>query len=334
MAVVKLNLGKFEEILYVVTCFRVNLRGSIKVAPLNNLSDYQVLLKGVGDSLKDIEIFSKTKEIGTNPCKINNGGCSELCLFNGTHPVCQCAHGQAAADGKSCEDYKSFIMYSRVGRIDSIHMTDKDNLNAPFPSIQNRELMRNAIGLSFDYKRSLLFYSDIQRGSINAVYFNGTNHTVLVDRQGSVEGLSYEAFGNTLYWTVNNDATISRMNLTATPIEPENYQNRTHLQKIELLSKVETVVRLGKDDKPRGIVTDSCNSRMFWTNWNSHAPSIQRAFLNGFLVESIIKTDIRMPNGITLDFMAMKLYWADARLDKIERCEPDGSDRVVSICGF
>lgn len=34
--------------------------------------------------------------------------------------------------------------------------------------------------------------------------------------------------------------------------------NNTRIPKIEL-SKVETVVRLGKEDKPRGIVTDSCN---------------------------------------------------------------------------
>lgn len=81
-------------------------------------------------------------------------------------------------------------MYSRVVRIDSIHISDKDNLNAPFPSIQNKELMRNAIGLSYDYKRSLLFYSDIQRGSINAVFFNGTNHTVLVDREYFFLGIS------------------------------------------------------------------------------------------------------------------------------------------------
>lgn len=37
-----------------------------------------------------------------------------------------------------------------------------------------------------------------------------------------------------------------------------------------------------------------------------------------------------MPNAITLDHKAKKLYWGDARLDKIERCEYDGSNRVVS----
>lgn len=48
-------------------------------------------------------------------------------------------------------------------------------------------------------------------------------------------------------------------------------------------------------------------------------------------MESIITTDIRMPNAIALDDFSQKLFWADARLDKIERCELDGSDRVVSF---
>lgn len=60
-------------------------------------------------------------------------------------------------------------------------MTNENNLNAPFPSIQSKEYMRNSIALAYDYKRKLIFYSDIQRGSINSVHFNGTNHTVIIE---------------------------------------------------------------------------------------------------------------------------------------------------------
>lgn len=74
-------------------------------------------------------------------------------------------------------------MYSRVVRIDSVHISDEHNLNAPYPSIQSKELMRNAIGLTYDYLRLTLFYSDIQQGSINAVLFNGSNHRVIVERK-------------------------------------------------------------------------------------------------------------------------------------------------------
>jgi len=36
-----------------------------------------------------------------------------------------------------------------------------------------------------------------------------------------------------------------------------------------------------------------------------------------------------MPNALTLDLTAQKLYWSDARLDKIERTDLDGSNRIV-----
>ena len=60
-------------------------------------------------------------------------------------------------------------------------------------------------------------------------------------------------------------------------------------------------------------------SRMYWTNWNSNQPSIQRAYLGGWDVQNIIYTDIRVPNGLAIDHRGQKLYWSDARLDKIER---------------
>ena len=51
--------------------------------------------------------------------------------------------------------------------------------------------------------------------------------------------------------------------------------------------------------------------------------------MNGWDVKDVITTEIKTPNALTIDHRAAKLYWADARLDKIERCEFDGSNRVV-----
>lgn len=36
-----------------------------------------------------------------------------------------------------------------------------------------------------------------------------------------------------------------------------------------------------------------------------------------------------MPNALTLDLSDKKMFWADARLDKIERCDYSGKNRVV-----
>ena len=89
--------------------YRMHERGSILSAPASNLSDHKVLLSGSGDALKDIQIFTRDRQKGTNLCAVNNGGCAELCLFNGTHPVCACAHGRVTENG-TCEG-KTYTMY-------------------------------------------------------------------------------------------------------------------------------------------------------------------------------------------------------------------------------
>lgn len=46
---------------------------------------------------------------------------------------------------------------------------------------------------------------------------------------------------------------------------------------------------------------------------------------------SIVTTNIKTPNAITIDHSSMKLYWVDARLDKIERMDFDGQNREIVI---
>lgn len=212
--------------------------GSVVAAPVANLSDYRVLRDNAGDSLKDITVSPRSPPTAAsplppqpsrhctvslplqvwsserqrpalaagNPCARANGGCAQLCLWDGARARCACPHGDIAPDQRNCTRlypslcrrlasasrlvlidfpsaaYASFLMYSRVTKIDSIHMSDEKNLNSPYPPIQSQELMRNAISLAYEYGARRLFYSDIQRGAINSVRFDGSDHRVLLDR--------------------------------------------------------------------------------------------------------------------------------------------------------
>lgn len=218
-------------------------RGSIKMAPIGNLSSFVTLTTNEGNSLNDLKIFSKEVQTGNNLCADNNGGCAELCLFNGTHPICACSHGQVSpTNGKTCDAYDEFLIYSRVTSIESIHLTDHLNMNGPIMKIQHPKLLRNTIGLSFDYERKRIFYSDIHSSSINWVYFNGSEHTVIVTKQLSVEGLAYEAIKDQLFWTSNSDASIRVITLSHIG---SSYENNTEL--------VKPVIVLSPHDKPRGM---------------------------------------------------------------------------------
>ena len=263
--------------------------------------------------LKDLKIYT-TSQPGSNPCSANNGDCQELCAYNGTNPVCLCSHGKVGPDGKSCVPYDAFLIFSRVSRIETAHMFDDQNPNSPLPAISSSEFLRNAIGLAYDYDTGRIFYSDIQRGSINTVNSNGSDHRILLESLGAIEGLAFERQHKALYWTHATERTINRVSivdLSATTF------------------KTETIIRLKQEDRPRGIDVDSCEGRIYFTNWNPQAPKIQRAWLSGFGLESIVENNIRMPNALTIDSNARKLYWADARLDKIERVDIDTRKRVI-----
>lgn len=159
--------------------------------------DYTTRMRTVHEekgSIKDLKIFSKKKQTGSNACAINNGGCQELCLWNGTI-VCACSHGRVSADGKTCEEYDTFLIFSKVNAIESIHLTDHSNKNGPISKIQNSTFLKNTIALAYDYAQSKIFYSDIHWGTINWVFFNGTNHTQIVNKQvsGGLKSLLFKA---------------------------------------------------------------------------------------------------------------------------------------------
>ncbi|MCJ8744681.1 hypothetical protein PDJAM_G00121590 [Pangasius djambal] len=133
---------------------------------------------------------------------------------------------------------------------------------------------------------------------------------------GSVEGLAYHRAWDTLYWTSYTTSTITRHTVD---------QSRWGAFDRDV------VVTMAGDDHPRAFVLDECQNLMFWTNWNEQSPSIMRAQLSGSNILAIIRTDIRTPNGLAIDHRAEKLYFTDATLDKIERCEYDGSHRYVIL---
>ncbi|XP_068625234.1 prolow-density lipoprotein receptor-related protein 1 [Battus philenor] len=293
-------------------------RGSVVTAPLANLSDYRVMRHDVVYHRTDLMVWSKARQSGpsANPCA-GGAGCAALCLWDGHRARCACPHGQLAPDGKGCLPHKAFIMYSRVTKIDSIHLDNDTDLNSPYPPIEDKELMRNVIALAYEYDDSRLFYSDIQRGCINTVHFNGSGHEVLLEQVGAVEGMVYAGATGELYWTSAAGVRGARVSLVRAAPRAARAQ------------LVRDVLRLPAGERPRGLDFDPCEQRLYWTNWNQSHPSIQRALVGGLGLQTVIGTDILMPNGLALDHGARRLYWADARLDKIERAHYDGSHRHV-----
>ena len=66
---------------------------------------------------------------------------------------------------------------------------------------------------------------------------------------------------------------------------------------------------------------------MVWSDWGDN-PKIEVAALDGTFRLEIVNTDLGWPNGLTVDYDADLIYWADARTNKIERCDLLGNRRT------
>ena len=86
---------------------------------------------------------------------------------------------------------------------------------------------------------------------------------------------------------------------------------------------------LGFDGK-KGHVVLPFPRYMYWTDWGRH-PKIERAGLDGSHRITLVNSAIVWPNGITIDYRSRKIYWADAKHDKIEVMNLDGSKRRVVL---
>uniref|UniRef100_A0A8D2LBK3 Prolow-density lipoprotein receptor-related protein 1 n=1 Tax=Varanus komodoensis TaxID=61221 RepID=A0A8D2LBK3_VARKO len=314
------SVSVFED--YVYWSDRTHANGSIKRGNKDNASEIVFLRTGIGVQLKDIKVFNRARQKGTNVCAQNNGGCQQLCLYRGEgQRTCACAHGMLSEDSVSCRDYDGYLLYSERTILKSIHLSDENNLNAPIKPFEDGEHMKNVIALAFDYRHgskgsNRIFYSDIHFGNIQQINDDGSGRRTIVENVGSVEGLAYHRGWDTLYWTSYTTSTITRHTVNQTR---EGAFDR------------DTVITMSGDDHPRAFVLDECQNLMFWTNWNEQHPSIMRATLSGVNMITIIDKDIRTPNGLAIDHKAEKIYFSDATLDKIERCEYDGSKRYVIL---
>ena len=69
---------------------------------------------------------------------------------------------------------------------------------------------------------------------------------------------------------------------------------------------------------------------MYWTDWGSHA-KIEKADMSGQQRLVLVNSSLLWPNGLTLDQEKNRLYWVDAKYDKLEYLHLNSKQRVTLI---
>ncbi|GBP17003.1 Low-density lipoprotein receptor-related protein 4 [Eumeta japonica] len=172
------------------------------------------------------------------------------------------------------------------------------------------ESIKSAVALDWDHNSNSIFWTDVEKDTINKAFLNGSHQTVIVNTNLiSPAGLAYDWITNKLYWT---DAGTNR-------IEAANTDG-----------SMRTLLAWQNIDKPRDIVVDPEGGRMYWSDWGS-APCIERADMDGGNRQRIIMNRMTWPNGLALDLAHGRIYWTDGGNRTIEYANLDGTGRVVLI---
>ncbi|XP_023026610.2 sortilin-related receptor [Leptinotarsa decemlineata] len=179
--------------------------------------------------------------------------------------------------------------------------------------------LKNVIAIDFDMSSNCVYWADIAEDTIGRQCFNnGSSMEILVSTDlSSIEGMALDWISKTLYLV---DGFRVKIELIRTNINHSGHMRRTILNS--------SVLR-----KPRGIALHPQAGYMFWTDWSAENPSINRANLDGSKSKTLFGRDkVEWPNGITIDYIANRIYWVDAKKDYIGSSDlhGDGFVKVVA----
>ena len=82
---------------------------------------------------------------------------------------------------------------------------------------------------------------------------------------------------------------------------------------------------------PRAIAVAPYDGLMFWTDWGTPVPKIERASMDGKNRTILVDTQLEWPNGLTLDYEKKLLYWIDAKMQYIAVIDWDGFNRKTLL---
>ncbi|GMT16834.1 hypothetical protein PFISCL1PPCAC_8131 [Pristionchus fissidentatus] len=184
----------------------------------------------------------------------------------------------------------------------------------------------SAVAMDFHMENETLIWSDISLkkimmckiGAANvsmhlAVKKNcdSTEQTVLVESDvHTPDGLAVDWIHDLLFWTDGALDTISVMDL------------KTRNRRVLFADKME---------EPRAIAVDPKKGLIFWSDWGKEA-RIERAGMDGENRRVILTgKNIQWPNGLALDMIGQRLYWADAKVKSIFSSDYDGNDVKVVL---
>uniref|UniRef100_A0A0N4ZHD7 EGF-like domain-containing protein n=1 Tax=Parastrongyloides trichosuri TaxID=131310 RepID=A0A0N4ZHD7_PARTI len=181
--------------------------------------------------------------------------------------------------------------------------------------------LTSVVAMDYWHKHGIIVWTDLVKEIIAACQikdresvFNikkcdDEEKTILLRNVSSGDGLAIDWTHGLLFWTDSFKKEIGVLDIA------------TKKSKILFNTSI---------DEPRAIVADPASGTIFWTDWGKEA-KIERAGMDGHHRTTIVSGEyIKWPNGLAIDILNKRLYFADAKLKSISSCDYWG-DNIKTI---
>ncbi|XP_048255378.1 very low-density lipoprotein receptor-like [Haliotis rufescens] len=274
---------------------------------------------------------SQTVCTDIDECKDNliHGTCSQICKNTKGGYKCECVNNYSLVNKRYCK--------AGGGNVQLLLSQKRDlrriNLETfAYNLLLGDGYISSAVAMDFDFLGNRFYWTDVvKEGIFRADFGNKSSVEEVASTDVSTpDGLAVDWINKHLYWT---DTGFDR-------IEVSSLDGKMR----------KTLINTGLDE-PRAIVLDPNYGErmslshylnisgeifslfvfpcglMYWTDWGKQ-PKIERCGMDGNDRKVIINTTIAWPNGLTIDYVADRLYWVDSKLHSIESSNTLGLERV------
>ncbi|VDK80448.1 unnamed protein product [Litomosoides sigmodontis] len=249
------------------------------------------------------------KCIGVDECASSKHFCSQKCINKPGGYECECFRPlyKLSRNGRRCfridnESVSLFLAHSHS--VWNITYDAKFQLKL-MPSYGDEKVAM----FDYDFKEKKLYYVDLTRNSIQYVNIFDRNKVHVIQNH-EVEGTE----GIAVDWIHRNLYSLR--------------QKRLHLQRLDGLYRASLYD--GLFQLPRALVAYPFTRELYASDWGTK-PFIVRLAMDGSEAKKIITEDLIWPNALAIDYVARRLYWADAFRDVIEAADLDGRSRRIII---
>lgn len=289
-----------------------------------------------------------------NECEYFNGHCQQVCTDLKVGFECSCHPGfKLANDRKTCEDIDECEVFGQCSQ-DCINMkgTFECSCKPGYHLDANKMLCRAAETtpyLMFSTQRT------IRKLAIGRLFHD---YSDVVRSQKGIAALDYDYRENYLFWTDIRDericgarlpsqdttAALCERTVVSSVSSPEGIAVDWATKKIYWTDGGHNVIEVAEFDgshrltlfyndiyDPRAIVVDPFHGYLFWTDWFTNSPRIERSGMDGnpSTRTVVVSEHLGWPNALAIDYTLQRIFWADAKLKTVESSTYDGTDRRV-----